>query len=230
MKNINDISLVIYARLDSQRCPKKIIRPFANSTLLDIGIQKVLKSKILPHENIYVGVYEQELINVVKKYKIKVFKRSKKSANSEGSPITEYYEFWNKIPFKYVIMFNVCHVLLNIKTIDKFIDTYRKTKSKGLFGVIEKKNYIWNKNKNLITKAPKKKSTMNTKYLDVIYEAAHCLYAGKLSDIGKEIWMGTYKKNDPQLFAVPEEESFDIDFEWQFKVAEILYKNKYGLN
>ena len=71
---------------------------------------------------------------------------------------------------------------------------------------------------------------MNTKYLDVIYEAAHCLYAGKLSDIGKEIWMGTYKKNDPQLFAVPEEESFDIDFEWQFKVAEILYKNKYGLN
>jgi len=48
MKKIEDISLVIYARLNSQRCPNKMVRPFANSTLLDIGIKKVLSSKIIP--------------------------------------------------------------------------------------------------------------------------------------------------------------------------------------
>ena len=96
-------------------------------------------------------------------------------------------------------MLNVCCVLLDIKTIDRFIKTYLKTNSRSLFAVISKKNYFWNKNKNLISKAPKKNSTMNTKYLDPMFEAAHCLQAGKLKDIGKEIWMGNYEKNDPQL-------------------------------
>ena len=71
---------------------------------------------------------------------------------------------------------------------------------------------------------------MNTKYLDSMYEAAHCLQAGKLSDIGQDIWMGKYlKKNDPELFTIPEDEAFDIDYEWQFKVAESLYKNKFKI-
>ncbi len=121
MKKIEDISLVIYARLNSQRCPNKMVRPFANSTLLDIGIKKVLSSKIIPKKNIYIGVYEKKLIDIAKKYKVNIYKRSKKSAESEGFPVSKYYEFWNKIPFKNVVMLNVCSVLLDIKTIDQFI-------------------------------------------------------------------------------------------------------------
>ena len=68
---------------------------------------------------------------------------------------------------------------------------------------------------------------MNTKFLKGYYETAHVLQAGKLSDIGKNIWMGSYKKkNDPELKEIPEEETFDIDYEWQFKVAEKLYSKK----
>ena len=48
-----------------------------------------------------------------------------------------------------------------------------------------------------------------------------------LLNIGKNIWMGKYKKkNDPELYEVPESEIFDIDYEWQFKIAEELYKLK----
>ena len=74
MKKIEDISLVIYARLNSQRCPNKMVRPFANSTLLDIGIKKVLSSKIIPKKNIYIGVYEKKLIDIAKKYNFEVIK------------------------------------------------------------------------------------------------------------------------------------------------------------
>ena len=68
---------------------------------------------------------------------------------------------------------------------------------------------------------------MNTKTADPILEAAHCLYAGSLEDIGKNIWMGDFrKKGDIKLFTVPEEEVFDIDHEWEFKTYEALYKSK----
>ena len=34
-----------------------------------------------------------------------------------------------------------------------------------------------------------------------------------------------FKKNSPALFVVPEYETFDIDYDWQFNVAEALYQN-----
>ena len=33
---------------------------------------------------------------------------------------------------------------------------------------------------------------MNTKTAESIKEAAHCLYAGSLDKIGKDIWMGRF--------------------------------------
>ena len=61
---------------------------------------------------------------------------------------------------------------------------------------------------------------MNTKYAKPIKEAAHCLYASKLSSIGENIWMGDFNKpGDIELFSVSEQECFDIDYEWQFKLA-----------
>ena len=69
-------------------------------------------------------------------------------------------------------------------------------------------------------------ATLETKFVETTYEAAHSLYAGKLSDISKGIHMGTFsKKNDPALYVMSEEESFDIDHEWQFKIGEQLYEN-----
>ena len=38
MKKIEDIAIVIQARLSSQRIPKKMIKPFAGTTLIDIFI------------------------------------------------------------------------------------------------------------------------------------------------------------------------------------------------
>ena len=60
-KDISQIAFLVQARLSSQRCPRKMIRPFADTTLLDINIQKLVESKFIPNENIYVSVYEDEL-------------------------------------------------------------------------------------------------------------------------------------------------------------------------
>tara|TARA_R110002020_G_scaffold275512_1_gene490741 strand:+ start:219 stop:839 length:621 start_codon:yes stop_codon:yes gene_type:complete len=203
-----------------------MIRPFANSTLTDIAIDKVLGSKVLPKENFYLAVHEPELISIGKNRGVNVFERSEKSANSEGTPMTEIFEWWDKLPYKYVLMFNACCSLLSTETIDNFIRHYLQTDSDGLFGVIEKKNYFWNTKGELITPWPDGEAILNTKMVGTTLEAAHCLYAGSMPALGDNVWMGDYTPNSPELFVVPEEETFDVDYEWQFGVAETLYKAK----
>ena len=59
MKNINDIVVVINARLNSSRVKEKMIRNFANTNLLELAIKKILSSKLIPKKNFYVAVGEQ---------------------------------------------------------------------------------------------------------------------------------------------------------------------------
>jgi CMP-N-acetylneuraminic acid synthetase len=229
-KYIDDIVVVIQARLGSQRIPAKMLKPFAGTTLMDIAIEKILNSKVIPNDNFYVSVYEPELVQVCEKWGANVFYRSEKSAFSEGTPMTEMYEWWDKMPsFKYCVLVNACAPFLNIETIDNFVLDYANSNSDGMFGVIEKKNYFWNENKKFLT--PLTEAVMNTKTAQKTYEAAHCLYAGKMDKIGKDIWMGDFNKpGDIELFPMQERECFDIDYDWQFQLAESLMKTQQGKN
>ena len=225
MKNIDDVAVIVQARLNSERVPKKMIRPFAGSTLVDIFCEKIKNSKTIKKENFYLSVYEKELLNIANKHGIQTFHRSEKSANSEGTPLGEMYEWWNKIPFKYAILINACAPMLKIETIDEFVKSYCDSDSDGMFGVIEKKNYFWNKEKEMITPWPESQACMNTKMVGVTYEAAHCLYAGRLDKIGSGIWMGDFKKpGEIELFPMKEEEVLDIDYEWEFNAYEAVYR------
>ena len=60
MKNINDICIVVQARLGSQRVPGKMLRPFAETTLVDILFEKLKSSKVIPLDNIYFSAYHNE--------------------------------------------------------------------------------------------------------------------------------------------------------------------------
>jgi len=221
MKSIDDIAVVIQARLGSQRVPRKMIRPIAGTTLTDIALKTIKGCKSFPQENFYLSVHEPELLDIGEKHDVNIFHRSEQSAKSEGTPMTDMYEWWDKLPHKYCVLVNACAPFLTSETIDSFVRAYSYATSDGMFGVIKKKNYFWNFNKNLIT--PLTEAVMNTKTVAPVYEAAHCLYAGRLDKIGDGVWMGDF--NTPEsikLFQMEEEEVFDIDYEWQFKLAEKL--------
>ena len=226
MKNIDDVCIVVQARLGSQRVPGKMLRPFSGTTLVDILFEKLKYSKIIPSENIYFSAYEGELKEVGRKHNINIFDRSKQSAFSEGEPLSEIYDWWDKLPFKYAIQVNACHPFLTIESIDSFVEKYMEVESDGQFAVIEKHNYFWNKNGDFMTPWPEGQSCLNTKAVEITYEAAHCLYAGRMNEIAKGIWMAKspFVKNSPALFVVPEIEVFDIDYPWQFNIAESLYR------
>ena len=229
MKNINDVLFIIQARTQSTRVPNKMLRPFADSNLFEIAVNKVLKSSIIPKENFYLGVMDNELINIAKKYNINYFIRSEESTQ-EPITLPKVFEWYNKLPFKYYVNINACNPILKIETIDNFVNTFINSVCRGQFGVFEKKTFLFNNEGSMINKFygdDKYLATLETKFVETCYEAAHSLYAGTMEDIGKEIYMGSFKKlNDPKFFIMDEIECFDIDWPWQFEIAEKLYLNK----
>jgi len=222
-KNIEDVCIVVQARLNSSRIPGKMLRPFAGSTLVDILLEKLKKSSIIPHNHIYLAVGDEELKEVGIKYGINIFERSRASLESEGHQISEIFEWHSTLPYKYIIMVSACNPLLRIETIDLFVKTFLDQPEENSFGVFEKKTYFWNTDK-ITTTDWKNYNFMNTKLVDPVYEAAHCLYASRMDIIGDDYWMS--KEYPPQyhLFVMDELESFDIDYEWQFTVGEKLYE------
>tara|TARA_R100000458_G_C8272735_1_gene247586 strand:+ start:273 stop:956 length:684 start_codon:yes stop_codon:yes gene_type:complete len=225
-KNIHDILFVTQARLESERVPGKMIRPFAGSNLLDILINKVKKSKIIPLANFYLSVHDKELIDLGNRHGIMTFPRSKESALAENN-ISSMFEWWNKLEFKYVVLLSACNPLLTIETIDKFVEHFLDSDKEGCFGVIAKKQYFWNHREEMISDWPEHQKIMNTKDMNVTYEAAHCLYASRMDIIGQGYWMDKNTPPKPELFVIENEiETFDIDYEWQFEVGEQLYLRK----
>ena len=224
MKKIDDVCVVVQARLGSQRVPGKMLRPFANSTLTDILLDKLKFSQVIPKKNIFFSAYEPELKDVAYKHGIQIYNRSEKSAKSEGDPLSEIYEWHDQLPYKYVVLISACNPLLKIETIDKFIEEFIQAEEEGGFAVFEKKTYYWNNQGDSITDW-KGATIMNTKFVEPIYEAAHCLYASRLDIIKDGCWMDTNYPPKPKLFVMDELEAFDIDYEWQFKIGEQLYEN-----
>ena len=224
IKDINDICFIVQARLGSQRVPGKMTRPFAGTTLVDILFNKLKQSSIIPYKNIYFSVYEDELKDIGINHGINIYTRSKQSANSEGEKLSEIYEWHDKLSYKYVVLISACNPLLSIDTIDNFVTSFINSEKEGAFAVFEKRTYYWNNTGEAITNW-NNLQIMNTKFVQPIYEAAHCLYASRLDIIKDGHWMDTNYPPCPELFVMNEFEAFDIDYEWQFKLGEILYEN-----
>ena len=222
MKDIKDIAVIVQARVNSQRVLNKMLRPFAGTNLFELTLNKLLNSKVIPQQNIIASVYEDELKKITDKLNVNTYNRSYESANNDNS-LQKIYEWHDKLPFKYIIKINGCSPLLKIETIDKFIQQFIEQEEENLFGVIETKDYYWNKEGKLVTPWPKNQTLMNTKAVETTYKAAHVLYASRMDLIKENIFMGDFQKEGGiKLYPMNELECFDIDYEWQFKVGEKL--------
>ena len=224
MKDIKDVCFIIYARLDSERTPRKMIRPFAGTTLTELALTKIAQCKNVPREHFYLCVHEPELIAIGEEHGFNVFKRSYESAH-EDSKLPVLMEWWDKLPYTYCVAITACAPFLSVETIDRFIEAYLESEHDGMFAVSQRKTYFWDSMGKLITPWPRGEDLLNTKAVDVTYESAGCFWAGRLDTIGDGKWMGSFQKpNDPALFVIENEwEVLDIDYEWQFDMCQAYY-------
>ena len=226
MKPLDSIAIIVQARLNSQRVPQKMIRPFAGTTLFDLVLNKIRVALPSKQEHIFASVFEPELVDIAKKQGVNIFNRSKASANNDNS-LQMIYEWHDKLPenYKYVMLVSGCNPLLEPTTIRDFYNKFNMQEEENLFAVMEKKQYYWNKEGSLVTPWPDGQTIMNTKAVEPTYEAAHVLYASRLDLIKQDKFMGDFEApGGIKLFQMPELEAFDIDYEWQFNIGEKLYE------
>jgi CMP-N-acetylneuraminic acid synthetase len=229
MKLIQDTIFIIQARTQSTRVPNKMLKSFAHSNLFEIAIENVLQSSIIPKDNFYLSIMDDELIDIAKKHSVNYFVRSEESTQ-EPVTLQKALEWHDKLPFKYFVIINACNPLLKVETIDNFVKQFLEIDSNGLFGVFEKKTFLFDSDGKMLNRffgEDKYLATLETKFVETCYEAAHSLYAGSTEDIANGIYMGTFKEqSNPSFFTMDEIECFDIDWPWQFEIAEKLYLNK----
>ena len=113
MKDIKNISVIVQSRLNSSRVPRKMIRPFAGTTLVDILLQKLSNSKVISPSQVYFCVGDEELIQIGKNYPVNIFERSEESLNEENNPKTQF-EWRHSIPTDYIVMVSACNPLISI--------------------------------------------------------------------------------------------------------------------
>ena len=204
MKNISDILFIVQARLSSTRVPGKMLRKFGdNSNLCEICLEKVVLS-IIPPANFYFSVYEEKLKEVGKNMGVQIYNRSKQSAESEGTPLSQIYE-WHSFPYKYIILVSACSPFLTVATINKFIQHFLESSYDGLFAVHERKTYFWDTSGKCITPFEPDQQIMNTKLIqNPLLEASHNLYASRMDLIPQGYFMGDFSPNKPELFVIDE--------------------------
>lgn len=227
---MKEITCVISARLESTRTPRKMIAPFAGSSLLEILLRKLLGCGNLDPSKVYLSAYEDEIRAIGEKVGVKIYRRSYESTLEPNTCDVIYRYVWD-IPSEYFLVVNACNPLLRVETIERAIDSFRRSEYRSLFGVVKRRTFFFDKDGRMLNRflgEDKYLATLETKMVEPVYEAAHSIY----------IWNGEYlrthnafwplAKDDPHLFPIPEDEFGDVDYPWQFKVAEQLYLARAG--
>jgi CMP-N-acetylneuraminic acid synthetase len=219
MKDVSRIALIIQARVNSSRLPGKMILPFADSNLVEISIEKVKKSNF-PISNFYLSIRDQEIIDISKKHGVNYYYRSDNSVRNDdvvAFTLPEVLEWWDKLDYDYYILMSACNPLLKISTLNSF--EHRRFFFKPSGEIFQEYNGT-----------EQQKRTFNTKFVEPIYSAGP-LRAGKMSDIGKHIYMGDFNiPNSVPFFKYNSDEYIDIDYRWEFEAAQALYKEKKKLS
>tara|TARA_R100000306_G_C4352605_1_gene130933 strand:+ start:248 stop:934 length:687 start_codon:yes stop_codon:yes gene_type:complete len=224
VKNKNDVVIVTQARLNSQRIKEKMLLPIGDTSLWGIACDRMKELQNLGY-NTLVAAGDQPLIDKASEHGIEdIWLRCTEGCNVDVG-LHLIYEWWDKTPYKYCVLINPCLPFLKVETVVGFVNKYIEIEHEGLFGVMKKKDYFWDSAHNLQTPWPDNCDILNTKAVCETYQAAHALYGSRMDLVGEGKWMGDFSKNNPALFVMDETECFDIDYEFQYRMAKILWEN-----
>lgn len=225
---MNKVIAFLPLRKGSQRVKNKNIKDFAEikGGLTFIKISQLLNSKKI--DKIIVSTNDPKVISIVlsfKSGKIFIDDRPQHLATSDSS--TD--ELINYVPsivkHGVVVWTHVTSPFLTESHYDDMIEKYFENlnKNDSLLSVTKLQKYIWDKDKPLnydkkIEKWPR------TQTIEPLYEINSGAF---ITDIQVYKTYNDRVGKRPYLYVLNEKESFDIDWQDDFDIAEVLW-NKYG--
>ena len=230
---MDKISFFLPTRKGSERVINKNTRPFAGieGGLVENKIKQILAAKRI--DEIIFSSNDEKCLEVAQKYtsdsRMKIIERPEELCLSS----TNLQDLICYVPTitdaEHILWGHVTTPLAGAEEYDKAIEMYLSKLNDGydsLVGVTELKNFLLNKEGQVInntTDIP----WPRTQDLDVLYEINHTIFLAK-----RDVYIEQKNRLGKKvlLHVMDEICSKDIDWEDEFRIAEIMYENLYGKN
>lgn len=214
-------SVVINARVNSTRLPNKLLRPFAQTTLLDIALDKVSKIKA---EYKFLATCEDEIIEVYNKHDtdIRLLDRSRESVEKGRLSQDITFAHYKDIPTDHIMVINPCAPFVSVETYESALDRFYKEGAQTMTSVLRHCNAFLDGDFHPMNVNGKAVSSQGN---NPIYEMSHLFHIFNKDFFLENGYFWSYEKNDPYYYVVDKEESHDIDDWTDFRVSEILYED-----
>ena len=133
----NSIGIFSYGRKQSQRCPNKLLRPFGNTTLVDILLSKLSTFG----DNAFFAGYDSEFKEKCNEIGVNFVQRTLKSVTID-EPQIEALSFLKKINYEYLLIINGCLPFLKIETINSFLEEVIENGLQSTSAIQKRSNYF----------------------------------------------------------------------------------------
>ncbi len=212
--------ILVPARCGSQRISDKNIKNFANSSLLEIKLTQA--KRVLGHQadvvfntdseqylKKYDGLYDEGVLRP-------------KSYGSSEIPMNDVYEYFADTLKKYenIIYLNPTSPLLKDNSLKSIFEIYVSSGFKSITTITMHQEYLWLNNKPINYNPDYHPRSQDLPKFHTLNFAVSIL---KVKEMKKR--RNIITKN-PKFFQLDNIESFDIDEEWQFNLAEKLFISK----
>lgn len=219
--NRDNIWALIAVRSGSKRVPNKNKRAFANSSLLEVKINKIKKVEGI--EKIIVSSDDKEMLETSKRLGATVIERDPHYASDEVPMSDVYVHMAQNLSCQNIAYLNVTSPMLSTQTLQKIVDKYRNLPSgfDSLATVDHVKEYLW-KDGKAINYDPKNHPRSQDLPEIFALNFAACILPREIMIKNRNVVGYNFFK-----YVTPPEESIDIDTMLDFKIAEFLYREKY---
>lgn len=214
-----DCSVVINARVDSTRLPRKLLRTFNGTTLLDIALEKISNLDV-PFK--FLAACEIDIIDIYRKYDSDIYLLNRSSASVQKGRLSQHITFahYRDIPTDYIMVINPCAPFVKLETYQSALIDFGERQAKTMTSAKEHTNIFVDGNFDPINPHGKVVSSQGNK---TIYEMSHLFHIFNKEFFLKEGYFWTYSRNDPYYFIVDKSESCDIDDLLDFRISECLH-------
>jgi len=212
------ITAIIPVRKDSQRVKNKNKKLFANSSLLEIKINQLIKlQKVNKISEIIVTSDDDEMLDLAKNLGVKTHKRNSYYASSKASNSEFFHNLATEVGSTPWIMYSpVTSPLVSIETYNEILSEF-KTNPCNIVTASPVKHHLWLDGSPINYEI---ENSPNSQDLPDIYSINYGISIIRRSDMIK------YKNvvtPIPTFKILDEIESIDIDTEFDFMIAELIY-------
>lgn len=218
MAKVGKLAAVVAVRKGSQRVRNKNIRPFGDTNLLELKLRLLKRVKQI--DEIIVNSDCDDMLTIGEQYGASLHKREEYYASSECSNSEFHGHIAENTDADYLLLAPVCAPFVSVRSHEESIEKFLSSDCDSLISVTEVKNHLWmngepiNYDRSEVPNSQDLPDVVKLNYGIALIETD--VMRAKRQVVG----------DSPMFYKLNELESIDVDTEFDFEVAELLYKNR----